>query len=311
MNFMQNTWFIIVNPSAGDGIAAKRLEGLCARLEQGGIAYTVEYSKEKNHATRLVEDGIIRGFRNIIAIGGDGTNNEVINGIMNQAIVSPQKIRYALLPGGTGNDWIKEYEIPKDLNAWFEMFIKGKTFLQDVGEVSYLNEEGKEEKRYFVNVAGMSYDAFVVREMALMKKPITNRLAYLLYGLSYVFRYKIPPAKVWIDGEYKTGKYYLVNAGICRYSGGGMQLVPHANPADGQLAITLAGHLTKLGVLLNSYRFYNGTIGGHPKVEVYHSKIIRVTHVKEPILLEVDGEYLGTTPVEMKILKGQLQIIVP
>lgn len=308
---MQNTWFIIVNPNAGKGLVAKRLKWLCSRLEQKDIAFVVEKSKAKDHATKLVQAGIARGLRNIIAVGGDGTNNEVVNGIMNQRIIPSQDIRYALLPSGTGNDWIKEYGIPMDLDAWFEMFVKGKTFLQDVGLVSYQSEEGVEKKRYFVNVAGMSYDAFVVREMDLLKKPISSRLAYLLYGLSYVFRYKIPQAQVWIDEKYKTGKYYLINAGICRYSGGGMQLVPHARPADGRLAITLAGHLTKLGVLLNSYRFYNGTIGGHSKVDTFYAKTIRVNHEKAPILLEVDGEYLGTTPVEMKVIKGALQVVVP
>lgn len=307
---MENTWYIIANPVAGQGAVASCLNTLCRLLEQENLPFTVRKSEQPNHAMQLVREGIQHGVRKILAIGGDGTNNEVINGILLQQLIPSTDIEYALFPCGTGNDWVREYQIPKDPKTWVEMLKKGKTIFQDIGKVEY-QDNSQRRTRYFANVAGMSYDAFVLREMAQLKKPITNRLGYLIYGLYYVFQYKIPPAKVWVDGKLYQDKYYLINAGICRYSGGGMQLVPHAIPDDGQLAITLAGPLTKLGVLLNSYRFYNGKISGHAKVDVFQAKHIRVEHEQEPILLEVDGEYLGKSPVEISILSKALRVLIP
>jgi YegS/Rv2252/BmrU family lipid kinase len=307
---MKEPWYIIANPTAGHGAVAACLDELCEALQEVGLSYLVRNSDRPNHAITLVEEGIVKGFRKIITVGGDGTNNEVVNGILRQTIIPSTDIQYALLPCGTGNDWVKEYQIPRKIRDWMAMLHGGKTILQDIGKVVYHNL-GQQQERYFANVAGMSYDAFVVREMSNLRKPINNRLGYLLYGLYYVFRYRIPHAKIWIDGKVNEGNYYLINAGICRYSGGGMQLVPHAIPNDGKLAVTLAGPLTKLGVLLNSYRFYNGKIAGHPKVEIFQVERIRVEHKDEAILLEVDGEYLGTTPVDIEIIPKALRVLVP
>jgi len=303
-------WYIIINPTAGKGFVKKHLAQIFSTLDSRNLQYQWVETQKKNHATELTKLGIEKGFRKIMAIGGDGTNNEVVNGILSQNHISSVQITYCLFPVGTGNDWIKEHQIPKDLNTWIKMVLKGQTFLQDIGLVKYI-KDGKQEQRYFVNVAGMSYDPFVLEEMEKLKRPITNRLAYLAYGMYYVFKYKIPKARVHFNKQVVEGFYYLINVGICKYSGGGMQLVPHAIPDDGKLALTLAGKLTKLGVILNSYRFYNGTVLGHPKVDGFQTDYIKVEGISAPVLVEVDGEVLGTTPVEFSILKKVLKIIRP
>jgi len=117
---------------------------------------------------------------------------------------------------------------------------------------------------------------------------------------------------VIFDGQIDEDRYYLVNVGICKYSGGGMQLVPHAIPDNGKFALTIARHLTKMQVVMATPKFYNGKAGDHPKVELYEAKSIKVEALtNEPILLEVDGEFLGGTPVEFVLLENALQIIVP
>lgn len=306
----ENTWFVIINPAAGQGTFKSHLKQSLRLLESQGISMNVVYTEYPKHAIELVRLGVEQGFRKIIAFGGDGTNNEVVNGIMQQELVDSKELTYCLLPVGTGNDWIKEYQIPKNLNAWVKMLKAGNHTLQDVGLVHY-HQAGEAQQRYFTNVAGMAYDPFVLAEMAKLRRPVTNRLAYLLYGMYYVFKYKLPKARVQFNGKVVEDKFYLINAGICRYSGGGMQLVPHAVPHDGRLALTLAGALSKLGVIFNSYRFYNGTIGGHKKVDTFQAETIRVEAMEEPILVEVDGEVIGETPVVFSLVPGALRVLVP
>lgn len=305
-----DAWYIIANPTAGNHTARRKLSVIQKQLSASGITFELVETQYQKEAIQLVQQATQKGFRKIMAIGGDGTNNEVINGILNQTITPSHEITYCLLPVGTGNDWIKEYKIPTPIEKWIAALSSSTIFLQDIGKVSFF-KNGKQQQRYFANVAGMAYDPFVLSEMEKLKRPITNRLAYLAYGMYYVFKYKLQRARVSFNNSSVENYFYLINAGICRYSGGGMQLVPHAIPDDGHLALTLAGPLSKLGVILNSYRFYNGSIGAHPKVDTFSTKHIKVEAIDDPILVEVDGEVLGETPVEFSIIPKALKIVVP
>lgn len=303
-------WYIIANPAAGNQAVKKHLPKILHTLNQHQFEFEWVATTHRNHAAQLVTQGIQKGYRKIIAIGGDGTNNEVVNGIILQTEISTQEITYCLLPIGTGNDWIKAHRIPKDLNLWISMIKKGKILLQDIGLVRY-SLNGKKQQRYFVNVAGMAYDAFICDEMEKLKRPLTNRLTYLFFSLYFVFKYKLQKAKVHFNNKTVEGYFYLINAGICKYSGGGMQLVPHAIPNDGKLALTLVGKLSKLEVLLNAYRFYGGKITDHSKVSIYQTDHIIVEALGNPIGVEVDGEWLGETPVEFSLIPKALKVIVP
>ena len=139
-----------------------------------------------------------------------------------------------------------------------------------------------------------------------------SRLLYLMLIARYLFDYQLTQAKIIIDGQQTVSDYfYTINAGICRYSGGGMQLVPQAVPDDGLLALTYARNVSKATVLMQTPRFYNGTILSHPKIEGLQAKHIRIEHIGDiPTLLEADGEFLGETPVEVAILEKALSIVL-
>jgi len=270
------------------------------------------FTKSRGHATELARDAIESGHRHILAVGGDGTNNEVINGILQQGSVSPLEVCYTLLPIGTGNDWIRTMGIPREMDAWLEMFEKGQTTIQDVGHVEY-TREGKVEQRYFANVAGMSFDAYVARFLDENKGFIGGPLAYYLALVKCLAKFKLPLTRVCADGFELEDHLYTINAGIGRYSGGGMELVPHAITDDGLLGLTVAKKLSKLGVLLATPYFYNGKIERHPRVEVHSARTIEVKamHEDHPVGLEVDGEFLGYTPVTFSVLEKSLNVLVP
>ena len=304
-------WYIIANPTAGKGKVLQKLPLLEKLLQSYEIAYDLVKTEKKGDGILLAKKGIQKGFKNIIAIGGDGTNNEVVNGIMQQQSVPSTEICYSILSIGTGNDWIKTHQIPKKLEDFIFMLKNKNSTFQDIGEVSFHNN-GILQKRYFANVAGMAYDAFVVKKTENQSALFSNKLFYLLSLMRYLFQYKLQKAKIQVNDLELEDYFYTINVGICRFAGGGMEIVPHAIPNDGNLAITIAGKFSKLIVLLNTYRFYNGTIGDLSKVSTFLSKKLRVLSLEnKEIGLEADGEYLGTTPVEFSIIPRALKIVIP
>lgn len=304
----QPFWHIIANPTSGNGKVEKRWPETERLLQELGFSYSVHFTERRGHAMQLVEEAVLKGRRHILGIGGDGTNHEIANGILSQQFVAPTEIFYALLPSGTGNDWARQYQIPTDPRRRLERLLEMKTVFQDAGLVKYLRD-GKSESRFFINVAGMAYDGFIGKKLA--ENHVTNRLQYLLLVGKYLFDYKLRKARILFDNQEVEDFFYTINVGLCRYSGGGMQFVPQAVPDDGLFALTFARQLPKWEVLLQTKNFYNGTILGHPKVEGFQAKSIRVEGVGDtPTLLEADGEFLGETPVEFMLLEKALKIVL-
>lgn len=310
--FKNAPWMIIVNPAAANGKLGRLWPAIEARLSQRIEQYEVAQTQHRGHGTSLAVAAIENGYRHIIAAGGDGTNHEVANGILQQQMTPSQDIFYTLLPIGTGNDWIRTHRIPPKLEQWLDMLDEGFCTQQEVGLVRYWQND-EQYQRYFVNVAGMAYDGFVVRYGEQWRSWIRNRFFYLLLILRCLFKYRLTRGLIQIDGKTVEDRFYTINVGICRYSGGGMQLVPQADPQDGWLALTYAGPVSKLGVLLNTWRFYNGSIGEHPKIEVSQARCIQVNAPagEEGIPLEADGEFLGYSPAEFSIIEKALTVIVP
>jgi len=295
---------------AANGRAGRVWPKIEKLLDTAGMNYEMVRTKYRDHAPDLVAAGTARGFRKIIAIGGDGINNEVINGIFLQKNIPTEQIEYTLIPMGTGNDWSRTHRIPTDYHQWIPQIAKANKIKQDIGLLSYF-KNGKQRQRYFTNVAGLAYDGYLCKRMS-EKKDFSNAIGFLWLTLKELFKYKLRPAKVIFDEQEITDHFYTINIGICRYSGGGMQFVPHAIPDDGLLALTLAGPLTKWNVIMNSWRFYNGTIPKHSQVDIFQTKEIKIETVGEVATdVEVDGEYLGTTPVKCTILEGVLTILRP
>jgi diacylglycerol kinase (ATP) len=302
-------WHIIVNPAAHHGAARRHWPEVEAVLQEMGFAYTVHFTTARGHASQIAETVILEGGRYILGMGGDGTNHEIVNGIMRQDRVPTTEVHYALLPFGTGNDWARMYDIPHDVRQRLTRLRALHCVRQDVGVVDY-TRDGQRQSRFFVNVAGMAYDGFICQK--LETQPAGSKAQYLLRVARHLFEYRLRPAVLYFDGKRVDERFYTINVGLCKYSGGGMQLVPQAVPDDGLFALTFARQLSKAQVLLQTPRFYNGTLLSHPLVEGYQAKSIRVEHAPgaPPTLLEADGEFLGETPVEFRLLEGALVVVV-
>lgn len=282
-----------------------------AVLRNAGIHFDAVFTEGKYHAAELAEAAIAEGSRHLVAVGGDGTAHEVANGILRQTTCLSEEVTFSLLPVGTGNDWVKTHGIPKNHKKWVDFFQTGKISYQDVGWLTY-QADGVAQKRYFINVAGLSYDAYVAKRAEAYKTQISSTIFYLFLIFRCLFEFRVPRLRVIFDGNTVEKRIYTINIGICRYSGGGLQLVPHAIHDDGKLALTIAGHLSKMGVLLVTPFFYSGNIGWHPKVSMYQVEEVLVESAdQQPVMVEADGEFLGEGPVRVGILKGRLRVLCP
>ncbi|HHB52004.1 MAG TPA: hypothetical protein ENK75_03010 [Saprospiraceae bacterium] len=306
-------WHIVVNPVAGSISFKKEVSQL---LETMGNTLCIPScniweTAYKGHGIALTEKIIFLGGKKIISIGGDGTNHEVVNGILRQSIIPSNEITHAHFPAGSGNDWVKTMNIPTNIEDWLAMLKKEKTNLHNAGEITY-HENNQLKTRYFVNVAGLAYDAFVVKYLEEEKIVKKSGGIYLMLIIKCLFKYKKQKALVVIDGHEYTDKFYTINIGVCKYSGGGMSLVPQANPFGDGLAVTLAGNISKLGVILNTWRFYNESILKHKKIRGFLGKRIKVESLNNnQIGIEADGEYLGQSPVSISFLPKVLRVVVP
>jgi len=302
-------FYCVVNPEGGGGRAKQLWFQLKTELENQHIAFDFEFTKAKGDGITLAQNAIEKGYTHLIAVGGDGTANELANGILLKQEENKQlRVALSLFSCGTGNDWVKSFQIPRDPVQFVRKLKNLKYRIQDVALVDYLKNK-KGMSRYMINVAGLAYDAFVASNTEKQKKGFWAGKLYLLQVFRLLFSYKPEKALIITDEEEWEDTFYTINIGKCKYSGGNMQLVPHAVIDDGMLAVTLASALPKWEVILLTPRFYNGNIGKHPKIRTLHSKTIQIKSLEEKeILLEIDGEYVGHTPVRIEVVEKALKV---
>jgi len=304
----QYNWLVLINPVAGKGWAQHRWKRLSQYFNNAGIGHTAFTTKGKRHAESLCLQKL-SSFNAVLSIGGDGTNNEVINGLMRHPDINSRQVIFGHFPAGSSNDLARYYKIPSNFDRWISRMENSTVIKQDLGEVLFGMDP--EQIRYFANVAGVAYDAFIAKNTS--RKGITSWKYFLA-----IFRHlnDFSPQQVTIDSEENrySGSTYSINFGITPFSGGGMQIVPHAVPDDGLMAVTLVKKLPKWKIVINSLRLFNGQIGKLAEVSQWQTKKARIEQNKnsnEQVLLEVDGECIGEIPCTFRISEHQLNILVP
>jgi YegS/Rv2252/BmrU family lipid kinase len=305
---VKEEWLVVVNPNAGNGKGGKDWKRISGLFEKSGIPVFPMFTEKKGQAIEFVRESIRDGYRKIIAVGGDGTLNEIVNGVFTQEICPSTAITIGLIPVGTGNDWGRMFGIPLVYEGSIQVIRESKVMLHDIGVISYFNG-AKEAKRYFINIAGLGFEAVVVRKTNAQKdKGRSSKAIYLLNLLRSLISYRNTKADVIIDGQKYTSNVFSVNVGNGRYCGGGMRQTPDALPDDGKFDITIIKSMGRIEIIRNLKLLYDGTILSHPKVDGYRSNNLKVN--SETVLYaEADGETLGHTPVEFSIIPSSINIL--
>ncbi len=306
---INDKWFAIVNPQAGSGRGKADWPEIQKLLAEKGVDFDFALTEKKYHAVELTVKAITSGYRKILAVGGDGTLNEVVNGIFIQKLVDTKDVLVGVIGIGTGNDWQRMYALPVSYSDKIDAIKASKNFLQDVGRVDYF-ESRYPQSRYFANAAGIGFDAQVALSTNKLKESgKSGKVLYIFSLIKTLFSYKSTIVSVVIDKDQVGGKIFSLTLGIGKYNGGGMMQVPNALADDGLFDVTIIRHIRRGDVIRNIYRLYNGTILKHPKISGHQAKKIVISS-KPPVNLEVDGESLGTSPFTFTIVPQSINVVV-
>lgn len=306
---MSTEWFVIVNPNAGKRKGQHDWLTIARLLGEAGIDFINIFTEHRDHAMLLARKYIEKGFRNIIVVGGDGTLNEVVNGIFTQKHVHPSEVTLAMIPVGTGNDWCRMFNIPNDYKESIELINSGPRFVQDIGMVKYYSSLGQEKTRYFLNMAGMGFDALVAKKTNSQKdRGKGGAFSYFINIFSSLFYHKSCKTTIELDTETLSQDVFSMTVGICQYNGGGMKQAPNAKPDDGLFDLTIIRPIGKFKIIRNVIKLFDGSFTRLPEVSTYTSARITIKSII-PIYIEVDGESLGHTPFEFNILPQSLKVV--
>ena len=299
-----NEWLVILNPVSGRGQAMRHQAEIVRLLSQQGMRHSVAVSRFHGHTIELVSAAIAAGCRRLLVAGGDGSLNEAVNGILAQNEVAATDILLANLPVGTGNDWARSHKVPGDWPAAVALAASEASAVHDAG----LAEFGDGSRRWFINVAGVGFDAAVVeRKMARGFGP----LAYVMGLLGALWSYRPLPVRVSLDqGLPRDARIFVHFAALGKHCGGGMLIAPEALPDDGRFHSVLINAMSRLEVLANLKRLFDGTLRSHPKVEASTCGTINVA-APTALGVEADGELIGHTPVTFRVLPRAIRVVVP
>lgn len=287
-------WFVVLNPVSGRGRGWRDRDRIVAALRAHGSEVELAVSERAGHVQPLVAQALAAGHRNVLAVGGDGTVQEAANAVLEAGADA----RFAALPVGTGNDFARTHGVPRDYAAAARVLATGHTRSIDVGEARF--DDGR--RRYFVNVAGAGFDAYVIEHMPDRR---WGRLAYLAGVLRGLAGYRPQPMRLVVDGERRDARSSVAFACLGRYCGGGMLVAPDARSDDGRFDLVRIGDLTRLDVLLSLRRLFDGTIDAHPKVHTARAAAIRI---ETALPIQADGELIGRGPVTLSVMPKALKV---
>jgi YegS/Rv2252/BmrU family lipid kinase len=237
-------------------------------------------------------------------VGGDGTVNEVANGIAGLGV------ELAVIPRGTGWDFVRTHGIPRKLEGAIEIALNGRTREVDLGRARYRGWDGAERESLFANIASAGMSGAIAKRTNETSKALGGKVSYFWATLAVFSRWRNGEVRVLVDGEEHTGRMHDVVVANGRYFGGGMMICPEAEPDDGRFDVLLIGDLTKRDLMLTLPKTYRGTHLPHPKATVLRGVQVEV-ETPEPLPVELDGEQPGTTPVSFEIVPRALRLRVP
>lgn len=304
---MLQQWFVIVNPTSGNGASKKKWPLIFKELKRQQFEFEFAFTEHKEHAVELVKEAINKGFKKLICVGGDGTLHNIVNGVLTLNIATTSALKIGVIPIGTGNDWVKTYGISKDYKKAIETLKTKHTTLQDIGKIHL---ENTSKTVYFNNLAGIGFDGYVVNKVHKFKN--LGSFAYLTGALVSLFSYKKPLLEISFNNIILKHNTLLLFIGICNYCGGGMQLTKQPNPLNGLFDISLVKNISLIQLLTNIPYLFNGKITQHKIVDNYKTSALKINSLNTQVAyIQADGELIGTGNFTVSLLPKALNFIVP
>ena len=300
--------FFVVNKTAGGGRAGKVWEKVHKLIDREIGDTEFAYTDSQGHGMILAADALKDGYEMIVAVGGDGTINEVVNGFFEDGHPLVDNPVLGLLPAGTAGDFVRSLQFPKPFQERIKRLMGKKTRRVDIGKVKYQSLDGLDLERYFVNIAGCGLPGELVDEIRKVPRAYGGKVAYLMGLVKALRSHRNADLTLIIDNcepiEKKSLCTVVANG---QYFGSGMHIAPDAIIDDGWLDVVLIGDVGISELVRRIPQIYWGNIRNHPQVEVYRAKTLQVS-AEDRVLLDMDGEQQGVLPATYSVLSKGLRL---
>ncbi len=298
----------VVNPASANGSTRRHWPEISRRAAALGLTGDTLFSERPGHAVELTQRAAEEGARLIVAVGGDGTVHEAVNGLMRAEPETRPEL--ATIPRGTGKDFARSFRIPRDAEEALAVARDGATRTVDVGRAGFTAWHGAASEAYFANFAGAGISGAVAARANTSSKALGGKASFFWATTAVFLRWENSEYEVTIDGEPRAGRMLEVIAAIGDQLAGGMRLTPDADPADGLFDVVLIGDATKVDFVRTLPKIYRGTYLPHPRAEVIRGSRVEI-RTAVPLPIALDGEQPGTTPAVFEIVPGALRLRVP
>jgi diacylglycerol kinase (ATP) len=295
----------LVNPASGGGSTGRKWPELARRAAAAGLPGETVRSSAPGQIATLAEQAASDGARLVVAVGGDGTAHDAVNGLLRAGT----RTELALLPRGTGDDFARALGVTSNLDQALEVARDGRVRTIDAGYVTYKSDEGR-SALYFCSMAGVGMSGAVARRLLTTTKVLGGRIAGVIATFAIFGRWTNVELQVTVGAESRSGLMEDVLVANTEYHNGGMRLCPDASPDDGVFDVLLIGDVTKRELVLTLPKIYRGTHLPHPKAELLRGSTVSVDSAV-PLPIELDGEQPGTTPVRFEVVPNALRVRVP
>ena len=295
----------LVNPASAGGSTGRRWPEIAHRAAALGLPGDALISEEPGHLTALTGEAVRGGATRLVVVGGDGSVNEVVNGV-----ADADGVELAVIPRGTGWDFVRTFAIPRELDASVQVALSGAVREIDLGLVSFRSWAGAEDRAYFANVASAGISGAIAQRANNASKLLGGKISYYWSTLAVFARWQTGEMRVSVDSEIRGGRTIDVVVANGRYLGGGMMMCPEAEPDDGLFDVLLIGDVTKRDLLFVLPKTYRGKHLPHPRLELLRGQAVTVD-ADEPLPIELDGEQPGTTPARFEVVPRALRLRVP
>ena len=302
----------MVNPASGAGKAGREWSAVESWLPSSGLPYEVAKTTRPNEATEIAQRNVMQSRPVVVAVGGDGTLNEVVNGFFRNGAPIPTTSKLAMVPLGTGGDFRRTLRIPTDARQAIDVLRSGTVRRLDAGCVTYQTADGGTAVRHFINIADAGLGGEVVEIVGNGTKRFGSA-TYTIAGLRALLGFKNKPMTVNIDGvTEQLPKVQQVVVANCQFFGGGMQMAPSASPTDGVFDVVIVKNAGKIETMrgMNDIRSGKHLDQANPKIELMYGKRISVSS-SEKVRIDLDGEAVGFLPALFEIQPGAIEFITP
>ena len=301
---------VIANPHSASGRTGKRWPRIERLLRERIGELDVRFTEGPGHATNLAVEVLDLGYDRIIGVGGDGTFNEIANGFVENDQPRRPSACLGILPMGTGGDLQRTLGIPPKLEDAVDLLATATPSTIDLGKVTYQTPGGERRTRYFVNVVSFGMGGEVAARAKNFFGVLGGKAAFFYATLKVFAIYRGRRVELSPDGASDTQRYKVLNVAVGNglYHGGGMYVCPEARLDDGLLEVTVIEDLSVLTLLKDLSYLYDGNIHAHPKVRHFRAQSLTATS-PETTLIEVDGEPLGSLPLEITVVPRLVDVL--